>query len=175
MAAFINICFDVDTTNRIASFQQTLADSGISDYAAWLGYPPHITLARLDGAQPETLIPAATRVLTQLRTVKIGLGALALFGGNEPVVWIAPVPNLALLDAHRQLCIDLEPLSVHEHYRPLSWMPHVTLAAGLDRNKAVAAISALLPDFSPMVVIPSRIEVVSFPPAQVLWSEKNVP
>ena len=170
MAGFINICFDEDETDRIAALQRRLAERGISDYAAWLAYPPHLTLARVDDADPKSLISAAGHLLRQLTRTKIGLGGLSMFGGNEPVVWLAPVPSPTLLDAHRQLCAGLEPLYVHEHYRPANWMPHVTLAAGLDRHKAAAAIAALLPEFRPMAVTLSRVEVVSFPPAQVLWS-----
>lgn len=170
MAAVINICFNADHTDRISAFQRSLAQQGISDYAARLGYPPHITMVRVDEADPRLLIPAAKGIIAQLHSIRIELNGLALFGGEKPVLWLAPVPNPSLIAAQRQLCSDLEPLSVHEQSRSANWTPHVTVAAGLDQGKAVAAISALLPDFGPIAVTPSRVEVVSFPPTMVVWS-----
>lgn len=171
MFAVINICFDKDDTDCISALQRSLAQKGISDYGARLGYPPHITMIRVDEADPKLLISAARSLLAQISSIQIELNALALFGGENPVIWLAPVPNPALVSAHRQLCRDLEKLTIHEHSEPAKWMPHVTIAAGLDQSQAVAGISLLLPSFAQMAVVPSRVEVVTFPPAKVVWSE----
>lgn len=174
MAVFINMCFDDESATHISKLQQVLAEQNISRYAEWLNYAPHITLVRLDDVAPESLIPIAEHFLREVQPITIMLGGLSLFSGSHPVLWLAPVSDMTLLDAHQKLCHALEPFSVHEHYQPKKWMPHVTLAAGLDANKAVAAMSVLLPMFKPISVKMARIEVVSFPPAQVLWSETVV-
>ena len=124
---------------------------------------------RLDGFEPEDLIPAAKQLLPLLAAISIELSGLAIFPGAEPVLWLAPAPSVSLLQAHRRLCSDLAPMVVHDHYRPDLWMPHVTLAARLDQRAAVAAVFELVPAMGPTSGKVAALEVVSFPPARVVW------
>jgi 2'-5' RNA ligase len=174
MSGYINFCFDDVGSSQVASMQQALADRDISHFAAWLNYPPHLSLVRVDDEDPELLVPAARRFVEKVSQREMWLAGLSLFGGQEPVIWLVPVPDIALLAAHQELCQDLSPLEVHTLYQTGIWMPHVTLAADLDTNRAVAGISALLPAFKPFPVTLNRVEVVLYPPAEVIWSASMV-
>lgn len=168
MDAFINIRFDDESTRRIQELQSALAADGISDYASWLGYPPHITLVRCDNADPGILIQSAEELAGTFRKRLIPLVSLSLFTGASPVLWLGPLVTSELLDDHRRLCERL-PWTNHDHYQPDQWFPHATVAAGMDVAAANAALSKLLPVFETIVAMTDAVEVVSFPPARTVW------
>ena len=168
MDSFINIRFNAESTERIQKLQALLAQEGISDYAKWLGHPPHITLVRCEDADPNTLIQSAAEFAKAVRKRSIPLVSLSLFTGASPVVWLGPLVTCDFLGDHRWLCERL-PCPNHEHYQPDRWFPHITVAAGLDADTAQAAISKLLPLYEPIVAMTESVEVVTFPPAKVVW------
>ena len=170
MDAFITIRFDAESTGRIQELQSLLAKEGISDYADWLGYPPHITFVRCDDAASRLLIQCAGEFAESFRKRSIPLVSLSLFTGNSPVLWLGPLVTSEFLADHRRLCEQL-PLPNHDDYQPDRWVPHVTVAAGMDPGAANAAISTLLPIYEPIVAMIEAVEVVSFPPAKVVWRQ----
>jgi 2'-5' RNA ligase len=97
----------------------------------------------------------------------VTLAGLGVFPGNPPVVWAVPAVPVELFEWHRALHAALSPLSVHPHYRPGSWVPHVTLG----QPAATAAIEAALAVWDgPLTALLDRVELVRFPPAAVLRS-----
>ncbi|MEQ8599385.1 MAG: 2'-5' RNA ligase family protein [Devosia sp.] len=171
MDAFINIRFDTESTRRIQELQSVLADEGISEYASWLGYPPHITLVRCDNADPSILIQSAAELARSFRKRPIPLVSLSLFTGISPVLWLGPLVTSEFLADHRKLCERL-PWPNHDHYQPDQWFPHATVAAGMEIAAANAALSKLLPTYEPIVAMTDAVEVVSFPPAKVVWRQE---
>ena len=168
MDAFINILFDAESTRRIQDLQSVLASEGISEYASWLGYPPHITLVRCDNADPSMITESADDLARSFRKRPIPLVSLSLFTGANPVLWLGPLVTSEFLADHRRLCERL-PWPNHDHYQPDHWFPHVTVAAGMEIAAANAAISRLLPIYEPIVAMTDAVELVSFPPAKVVW------
>nr|WP_319513791.1 2'-5' RNA ligase family protein [uncultured Cohaesibacter sp.] len=169
MTSYINILFGDEGSKKIVALQKLLSDKGISNYANWLGYPPHMSLARIDNVDAQDLIPVVESFQKRLSLTEISLAGLATFTGNKQVVWIAPVPDINLLIAHQQLCDSLESIRIHENYQPTNWVPHITLAAGLTEDATVAALSALVSKFDQITVAIEKVELVTFPPAQVVW------
>ncbi len=154
-------CLDEAAAARVTALTESLAWRGITEAAGTAGYRPHLTFTRAAEA-------AAPR-LPALAAIPIRLEALALFGGASAVLWLAPVPSTALLEAQRVLHAAMPG---DAQYRPEAWVPHVTLAEGLTPAQASAAIAALLPAFTPIAGWLDRLELVEFPPVQV---RKSVP
>lgn len=174
MTSYVNFCFGTEGSDVVTSLWKTLADQDISHFGAWLNYPPHFSAVRVDDAEPQLLVPAAKRLAETIGRLEIWLASVSFFGGPEAVMFLSHVPNALFIDAHQKLCRDLAPLRIHPLYDAGSWMPHVTLAVDLNQDKAVAATSAIVPTFKPFPVTLTRVEVVSFPPAQVIWSGEIV-
>jgi 2'-5' RNA ligase len=107
-----------------------------------------------------------------MTSLPIYLEGVSLFAGASPVLWLAPASNSALLSLHNQLHAALAPHVVDRHYLPGRWIPHVTLAEGLDWARALEAIATILPVFSPIEGRLDRIEIVRFPPVTVIFSER---
>jgi 2'-5' RNA ligase len=84
---------------------------------------------------------ASLAVPFQVRCVGIGL-----FTGPSPVLYINLVKTLAMAEFHKHLWDQVEPLAVQssDHYTPIQWTPHITLAhSDLDPEKLSCAINEL--------------------------------
>jgi len=156
---------------RVERLWQALAEAG-EDSMLRLGYAPHLTLALLpDSVAAAELERAAFAGAASRRAVPLRFGALGVFPGRPAVTWLAPIVTAALLECQRSLCADLAPLPIEPHYRPEAWMPHVTLSQGGSLASAVilAKVEAAWP--GPFEGWAERLELVRFPPVQVLHSE----
>jgi 2'-5' RNA ligase len=173
MASYINICFDEISAAKVESLQRRLSQRSITDCAERLGYAPHITLLRYDEGSLDEMIEAARGFREQAASLASAICSLSLFGGASPVLWLGLVPNAPLYEFHRALHGKLPDLNVHSHYAPENWVPHVTLAADLDQSSAAAAVDATLPIFGPFTANPDRIEIVTFPPIEIVWSAQT--
>jgi len=173
MHVVITLGLDAASADRVASLQVLLAARGISDYAARLGYGPHLSLLSYDDLEPEAVLPVVSRLAPQIPSLPIHLEGVSLFASASPVLWLAPAANAALLSLHSQLYASLSPHIAHCHYQPGRWVPHVTLAERLDRSSAAEAIAAILPVFLPIEGRLERIEVLKCPPATVIWSAQT--
>jgi hypothetical protein len=80
---------------------------------------------------------------------------------------MAPKVAEPLLRCQAALCAALPP--VHLHYRPDTWMPHVTLADDLVAAAAGAAIDVAANHFQPFAATLDAIDVLRFRPIDLLW------
>lgn len=146
-----------------------LAAAGIDTDRHDLGYPPHVTLAIYPDDTPEAALEAAFAQLTQTwQTLPLTLSGFGVFPGPSPILWAAPVVTRDLLARHATVCDAFPNLPVHPHYRPDSWVPHVTLAGGiqgLDR-----AIAVLLPGWRSVSGFLNQADLLRFRPVHVLRS-----
>ena len=173
MHVVITLGLDAASADRVAGLQALLSARGISDYAAQLGYGPHLSLLRYDDLETEAILPVVSRLAPQIPSLPIYLEGVCVFASTSPVLWLAPAANAALLSLHSHLYASLSPHIAHRHYQPGRWVPHVTLAEGLDRSGAAEAIAAILPIFLPIEGQLESIEVLRCPPATVIWSAQT--
>jgi hypothetical protein len=90
--------------------------------------------------------------------------------GPPAVVWIAPVITADLLARHASLHRALRTFPCERHYLPGNWMPHITLTSAA--TSASRAMEVLTPLWKgAMLANLDRLELVSFHPFQVLWTQ----
>lgn len=142
---------------------EALAARGLSTDSLDLGYPAHLTLAIHPDTADAAALAAAADGWALARP--IAFAGFGLFPGAPSVLFLAPVPDAALLGAHADLHRRLPP-GGHAHYAPGAWVPHATLAADLpDAAPALAALAGMaLPPAAP----PASVDLVRFRPVEVL-------
>lgn len=142
---------------------ETLAARGLSRDSLDLGYAAHVTLAIFPDTADADALAAALEGWTLARP--LAFSGFGLFPGAPSVLFLAPVADAALLEAHAALHRSLPP-GCHAHYAPGHWVPHVTLARDLtDPAAAVAALAGMaLPPTAP----PASVDLVRFRPVEVL-------
>lgn len=139
---------------------QALLDrlGGLADAVRALGYRPHVTLGLYDDGADEA---ALHRTLARLAgPIDLEIAALGIFPPG--VLYAAPCPTPALLALHARCA------SPHPHFRPGGWMPHITLAASAGAEGA----AMLAADWAPFRALCSTVELVRFPPVDVLASRR---
>jgi 2'-5' RNA ligase len=145
-----------------------LADEGISDSMARLGYRPHLTLAIATDAD----VPAAIRVLEDFAATHAALEApfvgIGAFLAPARVLWAAPRIDRALLDLQAALHEALA-WPGHPHYAPGSWVPHCTLAEDLTLEAFARVAERVARHWQPLTAMLDRIDLVRFRPVEILW------
>ncbi|HEY1935181.1 MAG TPA: 2'-5' RNA ligase family protein [Acetobacteraceae bacterium] len=167
----ITLRLDAVSAGRVRALWDALSAAGFTNGAAALGYAPHLTLAILpDSVDAADLIASVRRATTVWRALPLHLAALAVFAGEPATLWLSPKVDEPLLRHHAALCAALPPL--HHHYRPETWMPHVTLADDLAASAAGAAIDVAANHFDPFAATLDAIDVLRFRPIDLLWQAR---
>src|SRR5262249_57010465 len=97
-----------------------------------------------DDLDPGPSLEVLQRFAAQLAPHPIRLEALSFFADDRSVLWLAPAFDPLLRASQKRLYADLAPfLSEPVHSEPRSWVPHVTVAAGLNAGAASAAMTLL--------------------------------
>jgi 2'-5' RNA ligase len=156
----------------------SFAAAGLGDDMGKLGVHPHIALAVWDEAVPEQheVVQAWAESTT---SININLHAIGNWQ-ETGVVYLAATPTAALLEMHGQLIEYLGPtgISVWDYYRPGRWIPHCTLAQGLNNRQIPQAIEHCKALSLPISAILDKAAMVSFRPVEILhtWPlpESNV-
>ena len=163
----ITLRFDVDSAATIEVMWQTLADHGIDTDRQQVGYPAHITLAVYpDGTPTDMLRAAVARTAADWRALPVTLSAFGIFPAPSAILWVAPVVRPELLGWHASLQAALPELHVDPHYRPDTWVPHVTLSGPISDPSRPLAV--LLPLWRPLSCLLDRVDLVRFRPVEVL-------
>jgi 2'-5' RNA ligase len=150
---------------------RALADQAGDRNAVQLGYVPHITLAVLPDTAPAAEVEeGAFRVAEGWDGPPALLAGFGVFPGTPPVTWVAPVVTEQLLAKHAALHAALARFSIHPHYRPGAWMPHVTLSKSGQSSAAQAIEIAASVWQGPISARLESIDLVRFRPVEVLRS-----
>ena len=168
----VTLPLDAAAAKRIRRMWHMLAEQAGADDAVRLGYAPHFTFAVLPDTVPTAEIEeAAFRVAENWAPFSVVLAGLGVFPGTPPVIWAAPAVTDDLIDSHAALLGNLAPFTVHPHYRPGNWVPHVTLSQN-GPSSAARAIEVLASAWDgPICTRLERIELVQFLPVKILRSQ----
>ncbi len=159
----LTLRLDEVAASAVRRMWEMLAERGISSDSLDLDYPAHLTLAIYPDSADATALAAAAEGWTLARPV--AFSGFGLFPGAPAVLFLAPVPDEALLEAHAVLHRRLPP-GGHAHYAPGAWMPHVTLAK--DLSETAPALAALAGMALPPTAPPASVDLVRFRPVEVL-------
>jgi len=137
--------FDDQADAAVRRLWEMLADAGLPSLATRTHrlHRPHVSLAVAESLADADLAPLRT-VLTS-RPPVLGLYILGTFPGSEGALILGVQVTAELLafhaDAHAALAG--QPIRHWAYYLPGNWIPHCTLAEGLDRSEAGRAFGLL--------------------------------
>jgi 2'-5' RNA ligase len=113
---------------------------------------PHVTLAVCGGIQVKQIRPVVAEIATVTPRLPCTLASVGAFPTEEGVVFLAPNASRALielqvlvLDALGRLGAEVSP-----YFQVGSWVPHCTLAVGIQRDRIAAAFGACYEELSPI-------------------------
>ena len=93
---------------------------------------PHLTLAVVQGLGPEQLDLAISETARAVRPMTLRIRGVAVVRrhGDGPVVYLPVVRSPELDRCHRELVGRVGVVRIEGHYRPDTWIPHVTVWRG---------------------------------------------
>lgn len=166
----VTLRLDAAAAMQVETLWSALAERGISDSARRLAYSPHVTLAvDEEKAGQMALADAVQRAAAKWRRVRVICPALGVFPGPPAVLFLIATPTEALLRMQAALCEALPQEHLHPHYRPGTWLPHVTVADDLPPMRVPAAMAAAGAVFRPVTATLEQVDLVRFRPVKLLW------
>ena len=156
----ISVYFDDNSNKILQRYIDQIALKTGNHFMTEHKVPPHMTISSIEARSVSVLQPA----FESLRgTLKQGEIQLVSVGQLLPyVIYTTPVMNSYLLELSE--CIyeafkEIPQTSISRYYRPLSWLPHVTLGKTLDKDQMQKAFAVMKDSFAPFY-FNNRIERV---------------
>ena len=170
MAYAAELVLDTRAAGILTETMQHLERSAGIETPHMLGAVPHLSLAVWEAIDPGLVWPRLENLARSLDPPPLRLASLGLFGGASAVLFAAPVPTPALLACHaafHQAMADFD-AQCWPYYRPGAWMPHVTLASGLDATAIGAAAAAAAPGWTAIDATATALGLLRFRPIETL-------
>lgn len=145
----ITAYFDSETNKKIQSLINHTAAAAGNSFMTVNHVPPHMTISSVEARNAEVLIPSVNNLRNTLHqgTVKfVSTGQLLPY-----VLYITPVLNAYLLELSNQVynaVAEIPETSVSRYYKPLSWLPHVTIGKTLSKEQMRQAFAAVQEKFT---------------------------
>ncbi len=148
MAQALEFSFDEAADAAVRGLWRRLDKAGVPSLVTRTHgrHRPHVTFA-VAGAIPPRTRDALRADLRLLSIPNLWLSTLAAFSASEPVLMLAAVVDTELLAVHSAVH-DVLAGAVRQpsaYYLPGSWVPHCTLAQGIEPARVTAGFAALYP------------------------------
>lgn len=147
--------------SRMSLFENTSSMSAMN-------YPPHLTFAIYDDIDPKKLSDGLHHVFDKQAPLRLAFERLRYFETPRLVPWAAPTDTGALQTLHQALHNHMDPSLCREHYRPGTWVPHVTLATDVREDQRVNALLFCTEPIKPFEMVFDVADCVTFPPVEIL-------
>ena len=146
----ISVYFDKHSNKILQRYIDQIALKSGNHFMTEHNVPPHMTISSIEARSVSVLEPAFESLqgtLTQGEIQFVSVGQLLPY-----VFYATPVMNAYLLKLSD--CIygafkEIPETSISRYYRPLSWLPHVTLGKTLDKEQMKKAFAVMQESFAP--------------------------
>lgn len=146
---YITAYVDEKAHRQIQHYIHKIAQVSGNDYMIAEEVPPHITLSAFECREPELVVQALQEICTVLKKGQIKWVSVGMF--LPYVIFLTPVLNEYLQDLSAQIyhrISQIRGVSVNQHYQPMQWMPHTTLAKKLTKEEMAAAFAVMQDQFA---------------------------
>lgn len=147
----ISAYFDDETNKILNRYIYHIAEQTGNTFMTDNNVPPHITISSIEARCENVLLPGFSSLKGG---ISMGTLQIVSVGQLFPyVMYIAPVMNQYLSDLSKQVYEayqNVPETKIGRYYKPLSWLPHITLGKTLTKEQMHIAFQYLLNNFQPM-------------------------
>jgi 2'-5' RNA ligase len=148
MALALVLTLDEDADAAVRRIWAGLDKAGVPSLATLLGgrLDPHVTLAISgDGEAMRALGPDLAELVRMSGPQVLPLGAVGLFPGADPPLYLAVTPTERLLRLHAEVDDLLRERRIETAalYRPGTWVPHCTVAMSVPEERCADALGVV--------------------------------
>ncbi|MGN0436628.1 MAG: 2'-5' RNA ligase family protein [Wujia sp.] len=146
----ISIYFDEDTNKTLQRYINRIAEKTGNTFMTDNRVPPHLTVCQFEARNVESLVPAME---TLRGSIKKGQLQFVSVGMLLPyVLYVTPVLNEYLQGLEEKIYDTfkgIEETEINRFYKPMSWLPHVTLGKKLSKEEMLLAVEIMQGNFAP--------------------------
>lgn len=163
----ISVYFD-ETTNKILQrLIDKIAEATGNDFMISHQVPPHMTISAIEARDVECLVPAFHSIENKLKAGEINVVTVGqilpyvMYGGvvmNEYLLELSKT----IYDAYK----DVPDTTISKYYKPLSWLPHITLGKTLEKEQMAKAFQVLQENFVPFTAMVTKIGLAKVNPRE---------
>lgn len=166
MAFAAVLYFEEDQEKKFLKIWESLSNENLTANLVEAEIRPHITLAIFDELNCRPCESQLAKVAAHTRPIDFQITYLGLFTKPEPVVFATPTVTQELLIFHKNLYDSLaaDAKKPWEMYLPGKWVPHCTLALGIELKNLGRIFEKCLDLDLPMSVQANQVGVVEFQP-----------
>jgi 2'-5' RNA ligase len=139
----VELYFDERTEALIKAVWEKLAEKGVSDRLLKRGSRPHVALAVFEDGDVGELVYLLRQLAKEQSPVEARFESLGTYCSADGVLFLAAVLSPRLFLLHSTLIRQLAPLvqGLKETCRPQRFVPHCTIAYGLDKESLGRAVA----------------------------------
>ncbi|MDO4490100.1 MAG: hypothetical protein Q4B85_03390 [Lachnospiraceae bacterium] len=175
----ISLYFDAHASGILQSYIDKIAKKTGNTFMTENRVPPHMTLSSIEARNPEVLLPAFHDLadsVTSGRIQVVSVGQLFPY-----VLYGTPVLNQYLLELSEKAYAAFSQIPetrISRYYRPLSWLPHITLGKTLEKEQMLQAFQVVQNSFQPFTATVTKIGLARVNPhedlaVKILHSEEK--
>lgn len=161
----VSLYFDERSSQILQRYINQIAEKTGNTFMTENCVPPHMTIAAIEARNIEVLVPSLKKLRDNLQAGKIQFVSVGQF---LPYVFYAtPVLNEYL--NHLSTLVyetfkDIPETLYSRYYKPLSWLPHVTLGKTLSKEQMQIAFYVMQDNFSPFEAAVTEIGLAKVNP-----------
>jgi 2'-5' RNA ligase len=146
MAFAVQLYMDPQTESLIKGVWERLAERGVSDALVKRGGRPHVALSVFDEGDPGEITFRLRKLASEQKTLEARFEHLGTYCSKDGVLFLVPVVSPRFFMLHSNVYKALSDIihGVRDGVRPNRFVPHCTVAYGLDKetlSKTVALFS----------------------------------
>ncbi len=145
----ISAYFDANTNKILQKYIDNIAAASGNRFMVDNNVPPHLTLSAIEAKSVDVLVPAFEDLRGRITSGEI---EIVTIGQIMPkVIYAAPYLNNYLNELSKDIYsafADISETTISKYYKPLSWLPHITLGKTLTISQLQEAFK-VTQDFKP--------------------------
>lgn len=147
----ISAYFDAQSNKVLNRYIKQIAEKTENRFMLSHQVPPHMTVSQIEARSEEVLIAHFYKLQDELHKGSIEVASIGMM--MPYVIYAMPVFNQYLLDLSMDVyCAfnQIDETKISKYYKPMSWIPHITLGKTLTKEQMLGAVGILQDGFVPM-------------------------
>lgn len=148
----ISAYFDDQSNKVLNRYIKQIAEKSGNQFMISHQVPPHMTISQIEARSEDILISHFYELQDELCRGNIEIASVGMM--MPYVIYAMPVFNQYLQDLATEVyCTfnQIDETKISKYYKPMSWIPHITLGKTLTKEQMLDAVRVLQDGFVPMV------------------------
>lgn len=161
----ISAYFDENTNKILTRYIEMIANESENRFMVEHHVPPHMTISQIEARNKDVLMPSMKLLESRLRKGEIEICSVGML--LPYVLYTMPVMNQYLQDSINivyDAFRDIPETKIYKYYRPMSWLPHITLGKKLTKEQMQCAVRIMQEHFVPFTATVNEIGLAKVNP-----------